>query len=68
MRSPAFPAGVHPGRVFHREGPLKSSRFLTISLLVLIFLLLAANIYQNHVIRTQSAELRWYVEHRKSFR
>jgi len=47
---------------------LKSSRFLTGSLSVLILLLLAANIYQNHVIRKQSAELRMFVEHCKSFK
>jgi len=47
---------------------LKPSRFLTVSLAVLIVFLLAANIYQNQVIRKQSAELRQYVERCKSFR
>jgi len=47
---------------------LKSSRLLTVSLGVLIILLLAANIYQNHVIRKQSAELRMFVEHCKSYK
>lgn len=47
---------------------MKSSRFLTVSFLVIIVLLLGANIYQNQVIRRQSYELRWYVEHCKLLR